>query len=95
MADILHKVEEEVERDAELVADKTGMPTSVVLGLFLLVAVLVVGGLGACVWRFLRKRRITKDQVKKAQDEQGLVEGEEEPENIDEEPLKVSCAQGS
>ena len=87
------------------------------------VVAVVVGGVGFCIWRFFRKRRVTKeqvgwgcndydhdhdddddydddddgdwqwlvvyDQVKKAQDEQGLVEGEEEPDFLEEEPLKV------
>ena len=29
----------------------------------LLVVALVVGGIGFCIWRFFRKRRITKEQV--------------------------------
>jgi len=88
MGDFIHKVEDEVEKDADYVAGKTGMPASVVIGLFLLVVALVLGGVGFCIWRFFRKRRITKEQVKKAQDEQGLVEGEEEPDFLEEEPLK-------
>ena len=98
MASTLHnieeRVEEEIERDAEYVSHKTGLPTSVVIGLFLVILLLIIGGVGFCAWRFLRKRRITKEQVKKAQDEEGLVEGEEEPDFMEEEPLKVSRAAG-
>lgn len=94
MASTLHnieeRVEEEIERDAEYVSDKTGLPTSVVIGLFFFIFLLIIGGVGFCAWRFLRKRRVTKDQLKKAQDEEGLVEGEEEPDFMEEEPLKVS-----
>jgi nitrate reductase NapE component len=86
----LMEVEAEVERKAEEVADKTGIPTAAVLGLFLLVVVLVIGGVGFCAWRFLRKRRLDKDKVKKAQDEQGLVDEAEEPDFLEEEPIKVT-----
>jgi synaptotagmin-1 len=87
-SNILETVEGEVERDAVFVAKKTGMPTWVVLSLFGVIAVLIVGGLGFCVWRFFRKRRISKEQLKKAHDEQGLVAGEEEPDMLEEEPIK-------
>ena len=93
--DLVHRAEEEVVRDADYVSEKTGMPAAMVVAIFFVIALLIVGGLGFCVWRFLRKRRITREQIKKAQDEQGLVDEMEEPDILDEEPIKVGGGGGA
>jgi len=84
----LNNMESGVEKETIIVAEKTGLPRWAVVTLFLVIVILIVGGLAWCVWRFFRKRRISKEQLKKAQDEQVLVEGEEEPDILEEEPLK-------
>jgi len=87
-APILERMEGEFHRDTNYLADKTGVPQWAVIGLLGLIVLLVVAGLAFCIWRFFRKKRTTKEQIKKAQDEQILVEGEEEPDLMEEEPIK-------
>ena len=112
LTDVTLAIEDTEEDVADLACN-----TSLIVNLQ--VVALVLSGVGFCIWRFFRKRRITKeqvplerlektwkrwgryyrdedkndedvdDQVKKAQDEQGLVEAEEEPDFMEEEPLKV------
>jgi len=74
----IEQVEHEVEKDAEVVADKTGMPPWMVLALFALLLLVIIGLLVFCIWRFFAKKRVKKDGNKKSSDEQGLVDGEEE-----------------
>lgn len=74
----IEQVEHEVEKDAGVVADKTGMPPWMVLALFALLLLVVIGLLVFCIWRFFAKKRVKKDASKKNVDEQGLVDGEEE-----------------
>jgi len=75
---IINKIEHEVERDVDLVADKTGMKRWMVVGLIALVIVVAVAGIAFCTYRFFRKKRKAKDGDKKDADEQGLVDGEED-----------------
>lgn len=77
---------EEVEHK---VSDKTGMKPWMVLGLIAVVAILIIGTLVFCVWRFFKKRRAKKDDAKKSSDEQGLVDGEEEMDVNDEDQVKA------
>jgi len=74
----IKQVEHEVEKDAEVVADKTGMEPWMVLSLFAVLLLVIIGLLGFCIWRFFAKKRGKKDATKKNIDEQGLVDGEEE-----------------
>jgi len=85
----IHKVEKEVENDAEVVAEKTGLQPWMVLSLFAVVLLVIIGLLGFCIWRFFAKKRGKKDTTKKNIDEEGLVEGEEEIDINEEDPLKV------
>jgi len=85
---MIERMSGELDRDTFYLSQETGVPQWLVTCLLGLVLVLVVAGLGLCVWRFLRKKRTTKEQIKKAQDEQILVEGEEEPDLMEEEPIK-------
>ena len=82
-------VEHEVEKDAKVVGDKTGMPPWMVLSLFALLLLVIIGLLGFCIWRFFAKRRGKKDTTKVNIDEQGLVEGEEDVDVNEEDQLKV------
>ena len=86
----LHKVEEEVESDAEAVAEKTGMQPWMVLSLFAVVLLVIIGLLGFCIWRFFAKKRGKKDKTKANIDEKGLIEGEEDIDINEEELVKVS-----
>merc|ERR1719356_347717 len=81
-------VEHEVEKDAKVVGDKTGMPPWMVLSLFALLLLIIIGLLGFCIWRFFAKRRGKKDTTKVNIDEQGLVEGEEDVDVNEEDQLK-------
>jgi len=74
----IEQVEHEVEKDAGVVADKTGMPPWMVLALFALLLLVIIALLVFCIWRFFAKKRVKKDGTKKSSDEQGLVDGEEE-----------------
>ena len=44
----------QVERDVDLVADKTGMKRWMVVGLIALVIVVAVAGIAFCTYRFFR-----------------------------------------
>eukprot|EP00091_Calanus_sinicus_P002135 TRINITY_DN12190_c0_g1_i1.p1 TRINITY_DN12190_c0_g1~~TRINITY_DN12190_c0_g1_i1.p1 ORF type:complete len:125 (-),score=48.78 TRINITY_DN12190_c0_g1_i1:5-379(-) len=73
----IKKVEHEVEEDAEIVAEKTGMEPWMVLSIFAVLLLVIIGLLGFCIWRFFAKKRGKKDTTKKNIDEQGLVRGRE------------------
>ena len=85
----IKKVEHEVEEDAEIVAEKTGMEPWMVLSLFAVLLLVIIGLLGFCIWRFFAKKRGKKDTTKKNIDEQGLVEGEEEIDINEDDQVKV------
>ena len=65
-------------------ATKTGMSHWQVFGVFILIVLIVVGLIGWCLFRFLRKKRPAdhkkggKGEKGAAGDEEGLVENEEE-----------------
>ena len=85
---ILDKIKDEVDKDVDLVADKTGMKGWQVLAIFILVAVGLIVFIGWCVWRFCRKKRRGKSDIKAGEvgadtaddkdDLQALVTNEEE-----------------
>ena len=87
--DLLKQVENEIKEDTTVVADKTGLQPWLVLTLVALILLSLVGLIGFCVYRFCAKKRSKKGEVKKNQDEQGLVEGEEEIDMLEEELTKV------
>lgn len=55
-------LEKELEKDVALVAEKTGMATWMVIGLIVVVVLSVVGTIGWCAWRFLKKKRAGKEE---------------------------------
>ena len=85
----IEQVEHEVEKDAGVVADKTGMPPWMVLALFALLLLVIIALLVFCIWRFFAKKRVKKDGAKKSSDEQGLVDGEEEIDINEDDQAKV------
>jgi len=86
--DLLTRVEQEVERDARIVADTTGMPTWSVFVLFALILLAVIGVIGWCAWRLLAKKRTKKDQKQADIDEQAILDAMEEEMDVNEEELK-------
>ncbi len=55
------KFENEINKDVDLIATKTGLQTwHVFFAIFLIIAA-VIGGCGWCVWRFFRKKRQSKE----------------------------------
>jgi len=58
---IIQKVKDEVNREADIVADKTGMKGWQVLAIFVIIVLALLGLIGWCVWRFFRKKRKGKD----------------------------------
>merc|ERR1739848_19822 len=86
---VFEAVEHELEEDAEMVADKTGMETWMVFALFAVILIVVVVGLLVCFWRFFAKRRGKKDgDCQKEIDEQAILDGEEEMDVNDDTELK-------
>ena len=85
---ILNTVEEELDKDAHIIADSTGMPMWSVFLLFALVVLLVVGLVAFCFYRLFAKKRTKKDQKQKEElDEQAILDAmEEEPDDTE---LKV------
>ena len=86
--DILTTVEEEIDKDAHIIADSTGMPMWSVFLLFAVIVLLVVGLLVFCFYRLFAKKRTKKDQKQKEElDEQAILDAmEEEPDDTE---LKV------
>ena len=86
---IFQKLEHEIEKDAEIVSDQTGMPTWSVFIMFVVIFLAIVGVVGWCAWRMLAKKRAKKDQKQQDLDEQAILDMEEEM-DVNEEELKVS-----
>ena len=86
---ILNTVEEELDKDAHIIADSTGTPMWSVFLLFALVVLLVVGLVAFCFYRLFAKKRTKKDQKQKEElDEQAILDAmEEEPDDTE---LKVN-----
>jgi len=84
---IFEKIEHEVEEDAEIISDKTGMPTWSVFVMFALILLLVVGVIGWCAWRLLAKKR-AKPAKQTDIDEQAILDAMEEDLEPTEEELK-------
>ena len=85
---ILKKIEREIERDAEIVSNQTGMPTWSVFSMFVIVFLAIIGVVGWCVWRMLAKKRAKKDTKQQELDEQAILDMEEDL-DVNEEELKV------
>lgn len=74
------KIKAEVDKDVNIIADKTHMKPWMVFGILVLIALVCLGLVLWCVWRFCRKKRPKKDAEKDAkldEDENALVENEE------------------
>jgi len=80
-------IENELEKDAEMVSEQTGMPTWSVFIMFVVIFLAVVGVVGWCAWRMLAKKRAKKDQKQQELDEQAILDMEEEL-DVNEEELK-------
>jgi len=87
--DLMKLVEDEVKEDTDAIADKTGLQPWIVLLIVSVVLVSLVGVTVFCLQRFCAKKRQKKGDGKKNQDEQGLVEGEEEVDILEEEVIKA------
>jgi len=75
---IIKKVEHELEKDVNLVAEKTHMKPWMVLSIAGVILVVVLALLGWCIWRFFKKKRPKGAEDKGAQDdENALVDNEE------------------
>jgi len=75
---IIKKVEHELEKDVNLVAEKTHMKPWMVLTIVGVIIVLVLAGIGWCIYRFFKKKRPKGAEGKDGQDdENALVENED------------------
>lgn len=89
----LQHLNKDFNREVGLIAAKTGLKSWHIIAIFVVVALVVLGTVGWCVWRFCRKKRRGKGGGDKGDgslagkdgDEAGLVDNEEE-DNKDEEP---------
>jgi len=86
--EFIDKVQNEVEKDVELVSSNTGMKPWMVITLASILIIFFIGLIAFCFIRFFRKKRKSGKDGKKDADEQGLVDGEEEIDKDDEEPTK-------
>ena len=87
--DLMKLVEAEVTEDTDAIADKTGLQPWLVLLIVSIILISLVGLTVFCIIKFCAKKRSKKGEVKKSQDEQGLVEGEEEVDVLEEEIIQV------
>ena len=87
--DLMKLVEAEVTEDTDAIADKTGLQPWLVLLIVSIILISLVGLTALCIIKFCAKKRSKKGDVKKSQDEQGLVEGEEEVDVLEEEIIQV------
>merc|ERR1711963_1140540 len=75
---IIKKVGHEIEKDVNLVAEKTHMKPWMVLTIVGVIIVVVLALIGWCIWRFFKKKRPKGAEDKGAQDdENALVDNEE------------------
>eukprot|EP00088_Acartia_fossae_P011171 TRINITY_DN15620_c0_g1_i1.p1 TRINITY_DN15620_c0_g1~~TRINITY_DN15620_c0_g1_i1.p1 ORF type:complete len:418 (-),score=179.51 TRINITY_DN15620_c0_g1_i1:132-1385(-) len=86
--EFINTIEKEVEKDVDFVASNTGMKPWMVITLAIIAIIVLIGLLAFCFIRFFRKKRKSKEDLKKEADEQGLVDGEEEIDEKDEEAAK-------
>lgn len=76
--DVGHKIEHEVEKDIDLVAEKTGMKPWMVLAILGVIVVVILGLIGWCIFRFFKKKKPKGAEDKsKEDDENALVDNEE------------------
>jgi len=73
------KIKDEFLKDADLIAEKTNIPTWGIFTIFAVIVVAVIGLIGWCAWRFLKKKKPKGAEDKKAgeDDENALVDNEE------------------
>jgi len=73
-----HDIEKEFTKDVDLVAEKTHMKPWMVLAIVGVIAVVLLGLMGWCIWRFFKKKRPKGAEDKdKQDDENALVDNEE------------------
>lgn len=76
--DVGHKIEDEFNKDVDLVAKKTHMKPWMVLAIVGVIAVVLLGLIGWCIYRFFKKKRPKGAEDKdKQDDENALVDNEE------------------
>ena len=75
---IEHKVEDEIKKDVNLVAEKTHMKPWMVLAILGVIVLVIIGLIGWCIYRFFKKKRPKGAEDKdKQDDENALVDNEE------------------
>ena len=86
---IIEDAEKEMEKDAHIISDSTGLPTWSVFLLFAVIIILIVGLVAFCFYRLFAKKRAKKDLKQKEElDEQAILDAmEEEPDDAE---LKVN-----
>jgi len=85
---LFEKIEHEIEDDADIIANRTGLPSWSVFVLFAVIFLAVIGIVGYCAWRFLAKKRTKTNQKQQDIDEQAILDGMEEDLDINEEEIK-------
>jgi len=76
--DVGHKIEHEIEKDIDLVAEKTHMKPWMILAILGVIVVVILGLIGWCIFRFFKKKKPKGAEEKgKEDDENALVDNEE------------------
>jgi len=76
--DVGHKIEHEIEKDIDLVAEKTHMKPWMILAILGVIIVVILGLIGWCIFRFFKKKKPKGAEEKgKEDDENALVDNEE------------------
>jgi len=91
--DVGHKIEDEFNKDVGIVAEKTHMKPWMVIAIVIVIVVALIGLIGWCIYRFIKKKRPKGAEDKdKQDDENALVDNEEanaeEIENAEQEEAK-------
>ena len=78
MKDVGHKIEDEFNKDVGIVAEKTHMKPWMVIAIVIVIVVALIGLIGWCIYRFIKKKRPKGAEDKdKQDDENALVDNEE------------------
>lgn len=76
--DVGHKIEDEFNKDVDIVAEKTHMKPWMVITIVIVIVVAIIAGIGWCIYRFFKKKKPKGAEDKdKQDDENALVDNEE------------------
>merc|ERR1712113_1150332 len=72
------KIKDEINKDAKFLSEKTHIPTWGIFTIFAVIVLVVIGVIGWCIYRFMKKKKPKGAEDKKGEeDDNALVDNEE------------------